>query len=130
IDNQTRKGALQNLFETIHKIHPRKVIVTVDGDDTLAHERVLERVAAEYSNKKVWMTYGNWESRPVGGMRSTCKPFPASILKTKAFRSFKYISSHLRTFYAKLFHLVKKEDLLIDGIFFPVAWDLAFMFPM
>ena len=28
------------------------------------------------------------------------------------------------------FHLIKKEDLLFQGHFFPMAGDMAFMFPM
>ena len=38
--------------------------------------------------------------------------------------------THLKTFYAKLFKKIKKEDLLYKGSFYPMAWDTALMIPM
>ena len=34
------------------------------------------------------------------------------------------------TFYAALFKKIKKEDLMKDGAFFEMTYDLAIMFPM
>ena len=129
IDNKVRKGALCNLYETIQTIPATHVIVTVDGDDLLAHQYVLHTIAYEYLKKDTWLTYGNWRSDPLG-YRSPCDHIPSTILKKNAFRSYKWVTSQLRTFYAKLFQLIKKEDLLYEGKFFPVSWDLAMMFPM
>ncbi len=129
IHNTVRKGALANIYETIHKIAPDKVIVTVDGDDYLAHQYVLHTLAYAYADKNVWMTYGNFRTAPAN-WGSCCTKIPRQVAKTNTFRTYKWVASHLRTFYAKLFHNIKKEDLLWNGQFFPMTWDMAFMFPM
>ena len=47
-----------------------------------------------------------------------------------AFRYFQPAPSHLRTFYAKLFKKIDKEDLCEDNNFYEYTYDLAMMFPM
>jgi glycosyltransferase involved in cell wall biosynthesis len=129
IHNKERRGALANLDSIIRMLDPKKVVVTVDGDDTLAHSHVLKKLAAVYADSLVWMTYGSWKSHPKG-FECPCEAIPASIASTNSFRSYKWVSSQLRTFYAALFQKIKPEDLLWEGKHFPVAWDLAMMFPM
>ncbi|MBA3953885.1 glycosyltransferase family 2 protein [Candidatus Dependentiae bacterium] len=129
INNTTRKGALKNLYDTIHTCSDDKVIVTVDGDDMLSSPKVLEKIAQEYSNSNIWLTYGQYVTYPEKHL-GYCEDFPEDICKVNAFRSCSWRSSHLRTFYAGLFKHIKKEDLLYKDQFFPMAWDLAFMFPM
>jgi len=52
-------------------------------------------------------------------------------LKDRSFRQYKFISSHLRTFKAKLWNSIRDEDLRdTDGKYYSVGWDVAFMFPM
>lgn len=41
-----------------------------------------------------------------------------------------FVTTHLRTFKAALFKRIKKEDLLYNGEFYPVAGDLAWIFPL
>ena len=130
IHNSERKGALANLYNTIHQCAPNSVIVTVDGDDRLAHNQVLERLATAYANKNIWMTYGSFRSDPPGWKRTVCSKIPSKIAKKNQFRTYKWVISHLRTFYAGLFQKIKKEDLMWQGKFFPTTWDLAMMFPM
>ncbi|MDB6080791.1 MAG: hypothetical protein JWO53_63, partial [Chlamydiia bacterium] len=128
IRNKDRVGSLANFYMTIAKIEPHKIIVCVDGDDWLTHPKALERLANEYENEKIWMTYGSFETEPF--VASPSKLIPDSIYKERGFRSYSFVSSHLKTFYAKLFQLIKKEDFLFEGNFFPMAGDMAFMFPM
>ena len=52
------------------------------------------------------------------------------MIQNKSFRKQPWSASHLRTFYAALFKKIKLEDLLYEGEFFPMASDLAMMFPM
>ena len=79
------------------------------------------------------MTYGNWRSDPIG-YKSPCAAIPSDVCKRNAFRTYDWVTSQLRTFYAKLFQQIRKEDLLYEKEgrkeFFPVTWDLAMMFPM
>jgi len=130
VHNTERKGALRNFHEAIHKIAPHKIIVNVDGDDRLAHPQVLERIAKVYKNKKTWLTYGSFVAEPESYTRIHCKAFPKEVIRRRTFRKHKWVSSHLRTFKAGLFHKIKKEDLMFKGKFFPTAGDLAWMYPM
>ena len=129
VHNETRKGALANLYNTIIKIEPHKVVVSVDGDDRLANSHALEVVASVYADKNVWMTYGDYVFDPLI-WTSNNNYIPESVAKTRGFRSHPWVTSHLRTFYAKLFQNIEKEDLLLNGQFYQMAWDLAMMFPM
>ncbi|MDB6081683.1 MAG: hypothetical protein JWO53_955 [Chlamydiia bacterium] len=124
IHNKERQGSLCNLYTTIHQIDPHMVVVTIDGDDWLSHPQVLEKVAAEYRDESVWMTYGNFESDPPGW-----RPSQPVLQSTYRNENGNWII-HLRTFYARLFQLIKREDLQYNGHFFPIAGDLAFLFPM
>lgn len=129
INNKVRKGALVNLYNTIQKINPRHVVVLLDGDDWLNNPTVLDTLSVVYADEQVWLTFGNFVSDPFG-YQSPCRQIDPLIAETRTFRSHKWVSSHLRTFYAKLFQQVKKEDLLFKKGFYPMAWDLAIMFPM
>lgn len=130
IHNTERCGKLANFYNVIQTIAPEKVIVEIDGDDCLAHSEVLKMLAELYSSEDVWLTYGNFVHFP-GFRKGFCAEFPKQVIQDCSFRYYeKYITHHLRTFYAKLFHQIKKDDVLIKGIFFPMAGDLAYMFPM
>ena len=129
IHNEKRQGSLANIYEAIHKIEPHKVILIVDGDDRLAHSQALDILASVYADKNVWLTYGNFVSDPAG-WGSCCEFIPPSLSHARGFRTNRWVFGHLRTFYAKLFQLIKKEDLQLKGEFFPMTGDMAFMFPM
>jgi len=129
INNTERKGAMRNLYETIHTIEPHKIVVDIDGDDLLANNNVLQKIASIYSNKNIWITCGSTQIFP--GSRS----FLAHRVSDKIQKSgnFAYYGPQwlpLRTFYAKLFQLIKKEDLFYNGQFFSVTYDRAIMRPM
>jgi glycosyltransferase involved in cell wall biosynthesis len=129
IQNQKQIGALANLYNTIWTCHPSDIIVTVDGDDWLLHDKVLKTINKAYSNPDIWMTYGRYAEYPSGKNDKT-NAIPQDIIQQNSFREYKWVTSHLRTFYAGLFQHIKKEDLLYKDSFFPVTWDLAMMFPM
>jgi len=129
INNTRRKGALKNLYETIHTCPNEHVILTLDGDDWLATPTALARIAQAYEDGTTWLTYGQFMFYPHGRL-GFCKPFPQEIMQRKLFRHYDWVSSHPRTFYAWLFKKIAQEDLLFQGKFFPMAWDLAIMLPM
>ena len=130
LHNTQRKGSLANFYETIHQLEPHKIVVCVDGDDWLAHEKVLSVVASAYENKGTWLTYGDFEIDPKDLLEGQCEAIPEEVCKTNAIRSYSFVASHLKTFYAKLFQNIKKSDLMLDGHFFPMIGDVAFMIPM
>ncbi len=127
--NSTRVGAMANLYNTITSIDPKKVVVVVDGDDRLGSTNVLNMLAKVYADKTIWLTHGNYTTEPFT-KASYCKEYSKTIQRKLKFRKSKWMGCQLRTFYAKLFHLIKKEDLMFNGEFLPMTYDLAIMFPM
>lgn len=130
IRNDVRMGALYNLYTAIHSCEDNEIIITLDGDDWFANEKVIEKLDSVYSNNNVWMSYGQYQSYPDNGAGCS-QQIPTHITAHNAFRQYRWCSSHLRAFYSWLFKKIKKEDLLDkSGNFYPMTWDLAFMFPM
>ncbi len=129
IKNSVRRRALANLYSAIHQCNSKDIVVILDGDDWLAHNQVLSYLNNVYSNPNVWLTYGQFKEWP-SGHGGFCAPYPSHIIQNNAFRTYPHGPSHLRTFYAGLFHKIKKEDLMYQGDFFPMTYDLAIMLPM
>lgn len=129
IRNATRIGALANLYNMIHSCDDDEIILTLDGDDWLAHNQVLNVMAGHYANEHVWMTYGQYQNFPDGG-RGVAEQYPEKIIQNNAFRSYRWCASHLRTFYSWLFKNIRKEDLYYENKFMEMTWDLGMMFPM
>jgi len=129
IRNPKRRGSLANVYNVITQCQPTDIIVLVDGDDYLAHQKVLNVLAGYYLDPRTWMTYGTFVSNPPGWWNN-CHPIPEHISKNNAFRSHEWVCGHLRTFYAGLFQRIKKKDLMWQGNFFPMTGDMACIFPM
>ncbi len=130
IRNPVRIGALQNLYNTIHTCDDDEIVILLDGDDWFAHNGVLKKVSEVYANLGCWMTYGQYRSWP-DNMIGYSREIPSNIIETNSYRENEWCSSHLRSFYAWLFKLIKMEDLISPcGAFYHMAWDQAIMFPM
>ena len=129
IRNKSRVGAMENLYHAIHTADQRSVVVTLDGDDQLADRYVFQTVVEAYADPEVWLTYGSYIYEP-GGINGICAPIPEEILAHAAIRKYSWVTSHLRTFYAALFHKIKKEDLMVNGKFFEITYDVAILLPM
>lgn len=128
--NDIRKGCgLANQYEAIHMTCDGAIIVIVDADDALAHPHVFAYLNRIYSDESVWMTYGQFIEWPTNGM-GFCTPMPQAVVQHNTFRSHPHIPSHLRTFYAKLFKMIRKEDLMYEGRFFRMSGDMGTMIPM
>lgn len=130
IRNTERRGHMYNQYHTIHTIPADKVVVMADGDDWLAHPGVLSYVSTVYSDPDVWLTYGQfwyWKRDRLG----ICRKLPDTVINNNSFRDHPvWVTSHLRTFYAGLFHRIQLEDLMYYGKFIPMSADAAAMFPM
>lgn len=135
IQNESNRGAMENLYRAVHSCSSEEIVVIVDGDDFLAHPHVLSELNAYYANPDVWMTYGNFAEYPSYAMGSERKfadarPLNLKILEQRGVRKHAFVTTHLRTFYSGLFHRIKLQDFLMDGQFLPVACDVASMLPM
>lgn len=128
VNNNSRCGALENLYRMIQSCEGHEIIVTVDGDDWLSDNEVLQRINEAYSSKEIWMTHGKFIEYPSVSYEWN-EPVPPELVARNAVRQFK-CPSHLRTFYAWIFKKIALQDLLYEGKFFAMAWDMAMMYPM
>lgn len=128
VNNVQRCGALENLVRAIYSCKNKEIIVTVDGDDWLFDTNVLKKLNEIYSTGDVWLTHGSLIHYPKWYL-GWSEPIPPEVVQSNSFRQFK-CPSHLRTFYAGLFKKIKMEDLLYEGKFYSMTWDMAMMFPM
>lgn len=129
IKNSVRLGALHNLYNMITSCDDDEIILTLDGDDWLSSENVLNTLNSYYSKEDIWMTYGQYKNYPDNGM-GISRQIPDNIIQTKSYRKHGWCSSHLRTFYAWLFKKIKLEDLKYQDEFMAMTWDMTMMFPM
>lgn len=129
IQNKERRGSLANLYNMIGQCDKYEIVVDCDGDDWLKDDQVLAYLNEVYSDPDVWMTYGQFISYPTNTL-GFASQVPEKVIEKNEFRSFRGSVTHLRTFYAGLFHKIKREDLLYEGNFFQVAGDMAFLLPI
>jgi glycosyltransferase involved in cell wall biosynthesis len=102
------------------------IIVTVDGDDWLIDDTVLEYLNEVYQDPSVWMTYGSFVSSS-GKIAGMCK----QLLDTRNYRRLTtWVTSHLRTIKRKLWVKIKDGDLKdYNGNYYVYYPDTAYMFP-
>lgn len=127
--NDQNVGALENIYTAIHSCRKYEIVLLVDGDDTLAHCDVLKYLNTVYQDSNVWLTYGQFQWFPAN-IPGFAREIPPGVLENNTIREHRWLTTHLRTFYAGLFQRIKKDDLLWKERFFPMAWDLGIMFPM
>ncbi len=128
--NKKRQGSLANIYMVASQCPQEKVIGLLDGDDWLSDAGVLERVAQAYTERDIWLTFGQFEFYP-NGRKGWVRPYAKSVIKTNSFRKVQgMLPTHFKTFYAWLFHKITLKDLLYKGEFYPVAGDVAMMFPL
>lgn len=130
IRNEVNKGAMENLYHAIHSCSDQEIVVCLDGDDWLAHDKVLETLNKAYANPDVWLAYGGYREYPSYNKGCYSKQLPSKVISKNKFREHPWSTSHIRTFYAGLFKQIKLQDLFKDGKFVSTAYDVAMMFPM
>lgn len=105
------------------------ILVSVDGDDWLKNNKVLQTLDKVYSDD-VWMTYGLYEEFPYRDVSSHYHPYPDSVIESNSFREYRWLASHLRTWRKELFSKIDLDDLKIDGRWLDTTGDQAIMLPM
>jgi glycosyltransferase involved in cell wall biosynthesis len=129
VRNTRRVGAMENLYNAIHSCDNEEIILTLDGDDWLENNNVLNTLNNVYKSQDAWVTYGQYTNSTDHAI-GISQPIPENITTANMFRSFTWCSSHLRTFYAWLFKKIKREDFIYEGRFMSMAWDLTIMLPL
>lgn len=136
--NDERRGAMENQCHAIDLLDckPDDVIVICDGDDRLAHANVLNRLAIEYVDPRVQLTYGNYTSDPFSPTCAPARAYPQDVIDKRSFRKAIYtvgvLFNHLRTFRAGPF-MELDRDLRFkwrNGEWFDCCPDGAIMLPL
>lgn len=134
IVNNEQRIKLENTYNAVHSCKDEEIIIQLDYDDWFAHNTVFKEINQAYSDHDIWLTYGQYIEYPSKNI-GISKRTPKYIINNLAFRnSWHYM--HPKTFYAWLFKLIKKDDLIAHDIpgyenkFYPYADDLAEMYPM
>lgn len=124
IENDVRKPALQNAVETWNGLPDDEIVVWLDGDDWLAHERALEVLAATYADPDVWLTYGQF-MMPDGELGFAHRyPLGGDV------RKLDWRATHLKTFRAGLAKRIAPSDLLNASGWCDLAIDHVVMYPL
>lgn len=129
IKNKTRKGALFNTYVALHSCDPDEIVAILDGDDWFAKTDVLRIINDVYQDPDVWMTYGQFCYYP-GGQIGFAREIPFHIISDNQIRYYDWVTTHLKTFYAGLFHKIAFSDFLCGREFYSAAGDLAYTLPI
>lgn len=110
------------------------IVITLDLDDWLPHEKVFQRIVNIYKKHKCWLTYGNWAPNRAPNQKQTGHmgtPYPEKILEQRTFRKVKFRATHLRTFKGFLWNNIDPETLKDqEGNYGRTTYDIAIMMPM
>jgi len=128
IENKTKMyqpGNYDQIIRNNSEILDNDIIIEIDSDDWLPDSKVLLRINNLYSDNDVWIANGSFKYS--NGQHGFC-------IKQENFdniRNTTFTASHIRTWRAFLWRKIKEEDLKNEeGVYWKVAGDLSFMFPM
>jgi glycosyltransferase involved in cell wall biosynthesis len=127
IENITKKyqpGNYDQIIRNNPNISDDDIIVEIDGDDWLPDSKTLGRIKEAYNDENIWITNGSFRYSD-GSLGFSSKQNLIDL------RNNTFTASHMRTWKAFLWRKIKEEDLKDEnGVYWKVAGDLAFMFPM
>ncbi|MGE0206435.1 MAG: glycosyltransferase family 2 protein [Candidatus Babeliales bacterium] len=129
IKNEIRGLALRNIVYAFYKFcKPHEIAVILDGDDTFTTKDVLSSINEQFSDESIWFTYGNfWGTR--NGYAPWSGDIPPMVKQRNLIRQNWYFSPP-RCMYAWLFREVALKDLLHEGMFFSMAQDVSWVYPI
>jgi len=126
IKNTEKKYKTKNFIDVIRNnenIDWDDVIIELDGDDQLGDNFVLGLINKIYTDPNIWICGSKWKDKKGG----TMKYGKANADKP---RSTTWNFSHMRTYRAFLFRMIKDEHLRYNGQYFKAAVDLGIGIPM
>lgn len=134
LQQYTRQRQCAARYIAYHMAYDDEILVMLDGDDWLYDNQVLTKLNDFYKNNDILVSYGSFYEFSNGQISTTLygkRNYPPEIKLTRDYRNYDWISSHLRTGYAKLFKNINLEDLLDEsGKFYELASDFAEMIPV
>lgn len=95
IKNGENMKATFNFYQAISTLKSSDIVVSLDGDDFLHNDQVLNILNNYYQNEDVWMTYGSYIHYPSGEKGRWAQPVEVEALKTKNVRGhWQYLCGH------------------------------------
>ena len=140
-ESGSRACPLENTVNGIKRVsqNPEDIIVIVDGDDWLKHDRVLNQLEEVYASGDVWLTYGShqdfkntWKHQlGLKVKRGIAREYPQCVQTARLFRYHRFLASHLRTYKRFLWDAIDDRDLRQEnGEYYSASGDFAAMIPM
>ena len=131
--NEVNQGWIWNAVNYLDKhVTNNCIVVAVDLDDWLAHNRVLERLAEVYTNTGAWITYGSLIACYANN-KYVWEPeykYPDEVWHKRDFRLRNNYFSHLRTFRGFLWNKINKQDLYRHGVAPKFSSDVGYSLPI
>ena len=129
--NEQRQPQVINFINLANYSSDKSILVSVDGDDWLKNNSVLNKLNEIYSSEDVWMTYGTYEEFPYRDVSMFYHEYPKNIVENNDFRNYRWLSSHLRTFRKELLLKIDLIDLKNENDeWLLTTGDQAIMLPM
>jgi len=130
--NEGRKYQVENTLFGTQQSKENSICVTVDFDDWLKDNTVLEYLNEVYQNPEIWMTYGCYEHNPYQSVSHLYHDYPIEVKINGSFKQYpRWLSSHLRTYKRELFLKIPHDNLVdSNGNYYDMAGDTVFMYPM
>jgi glycosyltransferase involved in cell wall biosynthesis len=128
--SKKNRGAAYGRYLAVKEMNPddETVIILLGMDDQL-RTGALKRIAREYIQKKVWMTYGNWVDQRNRPLPANFNFYFDSIThQTRNYRKVSYRSTAPNTFKAFLFKAIPEDDFKIDGKWIDSTTESEVMF--
>jgi glycosyltransferase involved in cell wall biosynthesis len=135
--NEKNMGALWNQHHGVLSLNPGNddVIIWIDGDDKLSHNKVLSFLARVYKkSSELLVVYGNYRSVPFDKNCIRAEPYSKECINKNDYRNphkWGIRFNHLRTMKYEVYQHLGKEDFTeADGeTWFHVCGDTAVMVP-
>jgi glycosyltransferase involved in cell wall biosynthesis len=135
IKNNNRMGAMFNHQNAVlNYCDENDIVVQVDGDDWLIDSNVLTYINDFYNKHKCMVMYG--QAKYLSGRNGNACPYENETVFLNKRNYFKFHVSHVRTFFAKLFHEIKNQDNTLscfknnNGDWYQMTCDVAMMYPL
>lgn len=110
---------------------PHDVILLVDGDDWLPHDRVVSRIAEIHADPYVWLAYGSYRPEPFDEHCPPAQAYPLDVLHARSFRSAPTWFNHPLSFKAFLWNELPVAEMKDDdGRWFGTNYDETIMYGM
>lgn len=122
VQNDEKLGELANIFRAIEPCEDHEIVIVLQGEDWLAHEWVLQRLNAYYSDPDLWIATGASIDFPTFQK--------VAQVEMHSLRAHPVTTTQLKTFYVGLFKKIRESDFIYSGQFLPACAELAYMTPM